>query len=246
MGLVTTRAVVLQTYRYSETSKILRLMTWDLGPCSALARGALRPRSRFGGLLEPFVEGEATFYSREGRDLHTLSGFELRRDRRGLDRSIELFTIASVLCELVMRLAPEHDDPALYRALTEGLDGLHARVREKAPAGLEYVWGVVNALGFRPEVERCVSCRRPIGVNRARFDFEAGGLRCGSCGPMGPELDREEVDTLRTLVSGGPADGGRANGRQARWVAEFIRHHVAEGAQLKSLPFLGRLGRTGS
>ncbi len=242
MGLVTTRAVVLQTYRYSETSKILRLMTWDLGPCSALARGALRPRSRFGGLLEPFVEGEATFYSREGRDLHTLSNFELLRDRRGLDRSIELFTIASVLCELVMRLAPEHGDVKLYRTLTEGLDGLHGRVREGAPAGgFEYVWGVVNALGFRPEVERCVACRSPIGAAGARFDFEAGGLRCRSCGPFGPELDPGELAALRTLVSGGPAEGSRANGRQGRWLAEFIRHHVAEGAQLKSLPFLRRL-----
>ena len=244
MGLVTTRAVVLQTYRYSETSKILRLMTWDSGPCSVLARGALRPRSRFGGLLEPFVEGEATFYSREGRDLHTLSNFELLLARRGLDRSIELFTIASVLCELVMRLAPEHGDAELYRTLTGGLDGLHGRVREGASAGgLEYVWGVVNALGFRPEIERCVGCRSPIGATRARFDFEAGGLRCGSCGPIGPELDPGELDTLRILVSGGAAERNRSNGRQGRWLAEFIRHHVAEGAQLKSLPFLSRLDR---
>lgn len=242
MGLVTTRAVVLQTYRYSETSKILRLMTWELGPCSALARGALRPRSRFGGLLEPFVEGDATFYSREGRDLHTLSDFELLHDRRGLDRSIKLFTIASVLCELVMRLAPEHGDAELYRTLTEGLDGLHGRVRERAAGGgLEYVWGVVNALGFRPEIERCIGCRNPIGATRARFDFEAGGLRCGSCGPIGPELDPGELDTLRILVSGGAAERTRSNGRQGRWLAEFIRHHVAEGAQLKSLPFLSRL-----
>ena len=243
MGLVTTRAVVLQTYRYSETSKILRLMTWELGPCSALARGALRPRSRFGGLLEPFVEGEATFYSREGRDLHTLSNFELLRDRRGLDRSIELFTIASVLCELVMRLAPEHRDAELYRTLTAGLDGLHGRVRKGASTGgLEYVWGVVNALGFRPEIERCVGCRNPIGTTGVRFDFEAGGLRCGSCGPIGPGLEPAELDALRSLVFGGPAERSRANGRQGRWVAEFIRHHVAEGAQLKSLPFLSRLG----
>lgn len=242
MGLVTTRAVILQTYRYSETSKILRLMTWELGPCSALARGALRPRSRFGGLLEPFVEGEATFFSREGRDLHTLSGFELHQDRRGIDRSIELFTVASVLCELVMRLAPEHSDASLYRALTEGLDGLHRKADEAAPArGLEYVWGVVNALGFRPEIDHCIGCRRPIGETRARFDFEAGGLRCLSCGPAGPELVPREIDTLRLLVAGGPVEGGRANGRQGRWLAEFIQHHVAEGARLNSLPFLSRL-----
>ena len=242
MSLVTTRAVVLQTYRYSETSKILRLMTWALGPCSTLARGALRPKSRFGGLLEPFVEGEATFFAKEGRDLHTLSNFELVRNRRGLDRSIELFTIASVLCELVMRLAPEHPDTELYVTLTRGLDGLHGRVGSGEPAGgLEYVWGLVEALGFRPELDRCVVCRRRIGGESARFDFPAGGLRCPSCGPAGPRLSPDELAALRSLAAGSPACGGGAGENQGLWLSEFIRHHLTEGARLRSLPFLSRL-----
>src|SRR5260370_41103624 len=53
MSLVSTPAVVLQTYRYSETSKVVRLATRDLGVQSAIAKGALRPKSRFGAGLEP-------------------------------------------------------------------------------------------------------------------------------------------------------------------------------------------------
>ena len=52
MSLVTTPALVLQTYRYSETSKVVRLATRDLGVQSAIAKGALRPKSRFGAGLE--------------------------------------------------------------------------------------------------------------------------------------------------------------------------------------------------
>src|SRR2546427_155888 len=52
MALVTTPAVVLQTYRYSETSKVVRLATRELGVQSAIAKGALRPKSRFGAGLE--------------------------------------------------------------------------------------------------------------------------------------------------------------------------------------------------
>lgn len=243
MSLVTTRAVVLQTYRYSETSKILRLMTWELGPCAALAKGALRPKSRFGGLLEPFVEGEATFHTKEGRDLHTLSNFELVRDRRGLERPIERFTVASVLCELVMRLAPEHRDAALYRGLTRGLDGLHEGGEAMGPGGgLEHVWALVDTLGFRPELGRCVGCGRRIGGESARFDFPAGGLRCDPCGLAGPRLSPSELDALRTLAAGSPVPESRAAGRQASWLAEFIRHHLAEGARLRSLRFLSELG----
>jgi len=43
--LITTPAVVLRTHRYSETSKIVRLATRELGVQSAIAKGVLRPRS---------------------------------------------------------------------------------------------------------------------------------------------------------------------------------------------------------
>src|SRR2546426_1101893 len=50
MALVTTPAVVLRTYPYSETSKIVRLATRDLGVQSAIAKGVLRPKSRAAAL----------------------------------------------------------------------------------------------------------------------------------------------------------------------------------------------------
>jgi hypothetical protein len=74
MALVRSRCLILQSYPYSETSRILRLLTEDFGVQSVIAKGARRPKSRFGGLLEPFTEGTASFYHRETRDLHTLGG----------------------------------------------------------------------------------------------------------------------------------------------------------------------------
>lgn len=241
MGIVTTRAVVLQTYRYSDTSKILRLMTLEGGPCSALARGALRPKSRFGGLLELFAEGDVTLYMKEGRVLHALSAFELVRERRALGTDLGSYTAASVMCELVMRLAPEHRDDRLYRTLTDGLDALlEAEEADGRTAGLRHIWSLVATLGFQPELRACVACGRPIGEGRARFDFEAGGLRCLECTPSGPTIEPTELASLRGLVEGRPLEGPAA-GPQGRWLSDFIRYHMAEGSQLRSLRFLRQL-----
>jgi DNA repair protein RecO (recombination protein O) len=241
MGIVTTRAVVLQTYRYSDTSKILRLMTLEHGPCSALARGALRPKSRFGGLLEPFSEGDATLYMKEGRDLHALSAFELLRERRALGTELGAYTAASVMCELVMRLAPEHRDDRLYRTLADGLDALLAvDGRDSLSIGLGRIWSLVGTLGFQPELGTCVACGRLIGGGSARFDFEAGGLRCLDCTPSGPTIEPNELTSLRGLVEGDRLEGPVA-GPQGRWLSDFIRYHLAEGSQLRSLPFLREL-----
>src|SRR5205807_2086684 len=110
--LVTTPAIVLQTYRYSETSKVVRLATRDLGVQSAIAKGALRPKSRFGAGLELLSEGTAQLYFRETRELHTLGAFDLINLRRDLaaDEPVP-FSVADggVLCR---RCGPTSAQPA--------------------------------------------------------------------------------------------------------------------------------------
>ena len=59
MSLVATEAIILHAFDYSETSRILRLATRDVGVISALARGARRSRTRFGTALDLFAQGPA-------------------------------------------------------------------------------------------------------------------------------------------------------------------------------------------
>src|SRR5512135_887936 len=101
MALVTTPAVVLRTYRYSETSKVVRLATRDLGVQSAIAKGALRPKSRFGAGLEVLSEGMAQLYFRDNRDLQTLAAFDVERMRRGLTTDVGRFAGGAALAEIM-------------------------------------------------------------------------------------------------------------------------------------------------
>ncbi len=239
MPIVTTRCVVLQTYRYSDTSKILRLVTREHGPRSAIAKGALRPGSRFGGVLEPFAEGEATLYLKPDRDLHTLSEFDLIRERQSLGVDLNRFAGASVACELVMRLAPEERDPRLYRTLLAGLDALtEAAPEEVRSLALMVNWQIVRVLGFHPEMDRCAGCGRELEAGgETRFDFAAGGLACPRCATSGPRLGEREREELAGLLEGRPPPGA-PGARQARFLRDFIRYHLAEGIHLRSLDFL--------
>src|SRR5258708_1150453 len=97
MSLVTTPAVVLQTYRYSEPAKVGRLAPRDLGVHSAIAKGGLRAKSRFGAGLELLSDGIAHLYYRETRDLHTLGAFDLVALRRELAADVGRFAGAAAL-----------------------------------------------------------------------------------------------------------------------------------------------------
>ena len=124
MSLVTTPAVVLQTYRYSETSKVVRLATRDLGVQSAIAKGALRPKSRFGAGLELLSEGVAQLYFRETRELHTLGAFDLVNLRRDLAGDVGRFAGAAALAEVMRKMAPPAPLPVAYDTLTAAFDVL--------------------------------------------------------------------------------------------------------------------------
>ncbi|HYR06150.1 MAG TPA: DNA repair protein RecO [Longimicrobium sp.] len=239
MALVTTRALVLQSFPYSETSKVLRLYTLEHGLRSVMAKGALRPKSRYGGVLEPFTEGTATFYLKEGRDLHTLSGFDLVRSRQGLGRSLVGFAGASLLAEVVMRTGTEEPHPGLYETLVEAWDAV-AGARgpaEALAASLAGAWSVVVLLGFEPQAGACVLCGRELGDDEpVRFDAQAGGVACTFCRPAGRVLDPESRAELRRMLLGEMPEGGVARPKtQGALLRAFLEAQLSQDRPFRSL-----------
>src|SRR5512139_3586779 len=154
MTLISADAVVLHVQDYLESSRIIRLATREHGVQSVLARGARRPRSRFGSSLDLFASGVAHFTLKSGRDLSNLSGFDLTRSRMGLPADLDRFAGASALAELALRFAhaDPHDDAfdVLGRSLDEIAEAPQATSTEH---GLASAWRYVVALGFGPTLD---------------------------------------------------------------------------------------------
>jgi DNA repair protein RecO (recombination protein O) len=241
MAPVTTACIVLHAFPYGDTSRILRLLTRDHGVQSVIARGALRPRSRFGGILEPFTEGIATFLLSDSRDLHTLTAFELTWSARPLGADLVRFGGASLLAEIVMRTASEAADAELHAGLSAALHRLAA-----VPAGdaetvvLAETWTLVDRLGFAPALEECVACGRRLAPEEATtFDYTAGGVRCDACavGAAGRPLPPAARRALAALAAGNAVPLPRT---AAHWrlLTRYLAHHVVGDLPLRSLSFL--------
>jgi DNA repair protein RecO (recombination protein O) len=247
VALVTTRALVLQSFPYSETSKILRLYTWEQGLASVIAKGALRPKSKYGGVLEPFTEGTATFYHRPQRDLHTLSGFDLLRSRQALGRSLAGFAGASLLAELVLRVGAEEPHPEVYETLSAAWDAIAAAADadEALRAALTGAWSLVSLLGYEPETERCIVCERPlVPAEPVRFDTTAGGVACTRCRPAGRLIDAASRAELHAMVHGLTPERALANpGLHRALLRVFLETHVQHDRPFRSLElFLEHMG----
>lgn len=236
--LVRTRALVLRSYPYSESSKVLRLFSPDHGLVSTIAKGALRPRSRFGGLLEPFTEGTAEFYHRDGRDLHTLSGWDLVRSRQQLGRDLTAFSGASLLAEIVLRQSGPQPAPVLFATLVAAFDGLAESPEGAAGVTIAAAWRTIAVLGYAPQTHCCVSCGVPLADGAvARFDAGGGGCSCADCRPRGRPLAPEPRHELRRMLQeDGPLLPPAADSAlQRALLAAFLNGQFADRQPFRSL-----------
>jgi DNA repair protein RecO (recombination protein O) len=241
MALLSTDAIILQVFKYGDTSKILRLLTRTSGVQSVIAKGAANPKSKYGGVLEPFTEGVASFYAKENRDLHTLGSFELTRSRQALGADLIRFGGASLIAELIMRSGIEEPDAHLFELVSETLDRIARAERGAAESVvLGETWALIAQLGFAPSLVSCITCGREIRDDEdVSFDYVAGGVRCADCsaGMPGKLVPAHARTALMQLIRGEHLILERTT---AHWrlLARFLTHHVVDGASLKSLSFL--------
>src|SRR3954464_8054733 len=100
MSAHSTEAIVVHAFDYLESSRIIKLLTRDLGLRSALARGARSSRKRFGGSLDLFAQGTAELEVKSGRDLDTLSSFDAHKTRGAIGMDLARFAGAAAVAEL--------------------------------------------------------------------------------------------------------------------------------------------------
>ena len=65
-GSLKTEAVVLRSIRYGEADRVVHLYSATRGRIGAIAKGSRRPKSRFGGRLEPCFRHNHDLYEGPG------------------------------------------------------------------------------------------------------------------------------------------------------------------------------------
>jgi DNA repair protein RecO (recombination protein O) len=247
MPLVSTSSIVLSALRYSETSKIVRLATREHGVQSVIAKGALRPRSRFGAALQLLSEGQAQLLIKENRELHVLTAFDLRRLHVGLAGDLERYASACALAEVMLRFAPSDAHPESFDLLQSALDQLEtAEAAQVEALSYRVLWRLVSVLGFAPSLDACVIDGTPLpSGGPLTFSTRDGGALCPGCAIQQgatqlPAEARSDLTTLLDPVAPLPVLADRHGAAHRRLLTRYIRYHLAEGADLPALEFWTR------
>lgn len=233
--MVVTDAIVLHSFDYLESSRILKVVTRDAGVRSVLARGARKSRKRFGAALDLYAQGTAELQTKPGRDLDTLHAFDVVRARHALASQLARFTGASMIAELTLRFGRDNADPGLFDAVADTLDALAEappdRARDLALGG---AWRILAELGVSPAIDVCAECHASIESDAAAvFSHAAGGALCARCSMLargGRTLPSDARDALRAWLAGDahPLTDANAIRAHQRLLREFLREHLPD------------------
>ncbi len=238
-GSFKTEAIVLRSIRFGEADRVLHLYSATRGRIGAIAKGSRKPRSRFGGRLEPFFRLDLILHEGRGElatvtGASTIDGYpELRSDGAALGA-------AARACDAVLRLFDAAEaNPAAYNLLCRYLSLLDGDPDDEsatspvAPAAdlataLAFRLKLTLAAGFSPELSACARCGEADGLSA--FSGAAGGVVCSSCegGGFGlsPGAHRFMVEALARPLAEAPAAGPGELRQAERAISETLEHHA--------------------
>jgi DNA repair protein RecO (recombination protein O) len=228
---IKTEAVVLRSIRYSEADRILHLYSKTRGRIGAIAKGARRPKSRFGGRLEPFFRLDLVLHEGRGElltvtNVSTLDGYpRLRSSGAALNAGARA-------CDAVLRLLDSAEpNPPAYNLLCRYLSLLDDPTAERGAsleAALSFRLKLALAAGFAPELAACAQCGD--AEHLSGFSGAAGGVVCASCEagsfPLSEEAHRFMVGAIGSPLSEAPAAEEAALRQAERAVRETLEHHA--------------------
>src|SRR5689334_3506872 len=110
-----TEAVVLRHRRLGDADRIVTLLTPHRGKIDAVAKGALRPRSKLGGHLQPLTQVEVLLA--HGRTLDIVTQAQMLDGFPQLHGDLDRLSTGMYLLELTDRMTVEHADAGDVHAL---------------------------------------------------------------------------------------------------------------------------------
>jgi DNA repair protein RecO (recombination protein O) len=175
-----TTGFVLKRHNFGEADRIITFFTNDRGKVRAVAKGVRRITSKFGGHLEVF--GEVQLMLAVGKNLDVVTSARLQQGFENLSQNYSALSYAYLIGDMTDKLTVEDQAlPVVYKLLAECFGRLEAGEGDDL-FELYFKLRLLDALGYRPELDDCVVCGQ-AGQGDYQFSDELGGvlhMRCKS------------------------------------------------------------------
>ena len=177
MKIVDVKGLVLNETNYSDSSKILNVLTSEYGLIGIISKGCRNLKSKLRGTSRKLVYGTFHFYYKEN-GLSTLISIDVISDYPKTIMDLEKVVYASYLLDLTRQVVKQSKDKDILTLIISALDKIEKGLNPSVITNileLKYL----DFLGVSPIVTGCAICGKTTNI--VSLSPTAGGFICKDC-----------------------------------------------------------------
>lgn len=190
--LLSTKAIIIKRYKIGEADRLLLAFTEELGKILVVAKSVRRTQSKLAGHIEPYWPVEIEI-AKGKSDYYHLTSAQSASRKNNQQITIENLRHLEILGETIdLTLGDEEPNRRSFQYLVDGVMAVHTCPEKSRLITLEHLIKLLDSLGFRPELEKCVLCRNRVIDEQNAWSSENGGIVCHNC-----FIDRADLKSIK-------------------------------------------------
>lgn len=178
-----TPAIIIKTFPYSETSLIVSMFSAREGKINLLAKGAKRPKNKFGSDLNHITVGELIYTKAKNAELGTLiESYSLFYPAKSITKPYKFFAASYITDILKNFLFLPEDNHTVFKLAYQSLlqiESAHTK-NEASLAVLIFEAKIFALSGILPELTNCPNCNS-INHTNLIINTKANSIVCNIC-----------------------------------------------------------------
>ncbi len=169
--------IIIKETPYSETSKILNVLTSDGHVIGIMAKGARSMKSKIRSCTSLFTYGVFDVYYKENK-LSTLISVDIINDLANIKQDIVLISYLNYLTELTAQVLKQMESKEIYDLFISSILKINEGLNPLVIANILEI-KCLDFLGVTLNLEGCVKCGNTSNI--VTIDGDAGGYICSNC-----------------------------------------------------------------
>lgn len=245
MEIIKTEGIVVGETNYSESSKILKILTKDYGLISVISKGCRNLKSKLRGVSSKLIYADFHI-SYKDKGISTLIGADVKNTLRTIFQSIDKISYVSYLLDLTTQVYKHSENTEIYSLLISIINKINDGYDEEI---LTYIYELklLDYLGIKPNIDECSICGNKKNI--VTISSKNGGFICQECYKDDKIYSSKAIQLIRMFyyVEVSKISKLDINDEIKKELNEFITEYydTYSGLFLKSRNFLKNLTKVG-
>lgn len=177
MKIESVEGIVLSEVNYSESSKILNVLTKQFGLIGIMSKGCRNVKSKLRGVSRKLIYGTFNIYYKED-GVSTLISVDLINSFSHTMMDLEKISYSSFILDLVLQVVRQNNDSKIFELLRDSLIKIEVGVNPIVITNIIEL-KLLEFLGVKPNLDSCSLCGNTKNI--VSLSGTDHGFICGAC-----------------------------------------------------------------